>query len=154
MHNLTNIGTNFLAYLPLVAVGVILIFVYLIGKAGYEYSKTENIEDEGAKNKLRKSFIRRMVGLAVVVCFLVFSLFFAYGPGKRQRVSDNEKSGWLERTEKLPDEKPLAVIQEEGEKDKDRTGTLQDVASEDAFKKENEQVNEEIDAILNRNKNQ
>lgn len=151
MHNVTNIGTNLFAYLPLVAVGLVLIFVYLLGKAGWELSKTEDIEDEGAKAKLRKSFIRRMIGLAVVIVFLVFSLFYAFGPGKRHNVNVME-SGWMtERIEKLPDEKPLAIIQKEGEASKDKTGTLPDVASEEAFKKGEEEVNKEIDAILNRN---
>ena len=146
-----NIGTNYSAYLPLVFVLGIIIGGYFIAKTGWKLHKAQDVEDEAAKKQLSKSYIRQMVVMFVAVVFLSFALFFAYGSGKRQNVNTKE-SGWMtERIEKLPDEEPIAVIREQGEKLKDKTGTLPDVASEEAFKEEGEKVNEEIDAILNRN---
>ncbi len=148
--NIENIGTNFSAYLPLVFVFGLAIIGYFIAKTGWKLHKAQEVEDEAAKNQLSKSYIRQLVVGAVAVIFLIFSLFFAYGTGKRPRTRDYEKSGWMERTEKLPDEKPLAIIQQEGEANKDRTGTLPDVANEEAFQKEGEDVDKEIDTILDR----
>jgi len=56
----------------------------------------------------------------------------------------------MKRAADLPDEKPLEVIQKEGEANKDKTGTLPSVASEEAFQKEGEDVDKSIEEILKR----
>ncbi len=140
-------GQNFLAYLPLAFVLVLGIIAYFIASTGWKLSKAQELEDE-ARKQLSKSFIRQMVFAAIVLAFLVFSMFFAYGPGRPIMSKDMPKSGWMDRTEQLPDEKPLAVIQEEGEKNKDRTGTLPDVANEEVFKEEGKKVDKELDEMV------
>ena len=152
--NIENIGTNFWAYLPLAFVLLLVIIAYFMAKTGWDLSKTPHLDvDDELKKKLQKSYIRKMVALAVVFVFFLFSLFFAYGPGKRVRTTDYEKSGWMERVEKLPDEKPIAIITEEGNKHQDKTGTLPKVASEEEYKKSKEEADKEIESILQRNQN-
>ena len=90
----------------------------------------------------------QMVAIAICLFFAIFAGFFAYGSGKRVTTSSYPESGWMERASELPDEKPLEVIQKEGEANKDRTGTLPSVASEEAFQKEGEDVDKELDEIV------
>lgn len=150
---LENIGTNFLAYVPFVMVLVLIGIGYLLAKTGYKLAKSEEDVDipDTARAMLRKSFIRKMVTFAIVLVFAIFSMFFAYGPGKRVKTSDQPKSGWMERTETLPDEKPIAIIQSEGEANKDYTGTLPKVASEEEYNKSAEEADKAIAEMLKRN---
>lgn len=150
--NLTNIGTNWFAYLPLFMVLVLVVMVYLLAKTGYQLAKSEEDAEipDTAKALLRKSYIRKMIAVAVVLVFTAFSMFFAYGPGKR--IQPHEESGWaVERVPSLPDEKPLAVIQSEGEANKDKTGYLPKVATEDEYKKSQEEADKAIEEMLKRN---
>lgn len=150
---LENIGTNFLAYVPFVMVLVLIGIGYLMGKTGWKLMKTEEDVDipDTARAMLRKSFIRKMVAFAIVLVFAIFSMFFAYGPGKRVKTSDQPKSGWMERTETLPDEEPIAIIQSEGEAHRDYTGTLPKVASEEEYNKSAEEADKAIAEMLKRN---
>ncbi len=150
--NLTNIGVNWFAYIPFVMVLILIGIGYLLVKTGWQLAKSEEDADipDTARLLLRKSFIRKMIAFAIVLVFAVFSMFFAYGPGKR--IKPHEESGWtMERMKELPDEKPLAVIQSEGEANKDRTGYLPKVASEDEYKKSQEEADRAIAEMLKRN---
>ena len=151
--NVINIGGNFLAYIPFVMILVLIGIGYLLAKTGWRLMKTEEDVDipDSARAMLRKSFIRKMVAFAIVLVFAIFSMFFAYGPGKRVKTSDQPKSGWMERTETLPDEKPIAIIQSEGEANKDRTGYLPKVAAEEEYKKSQEEADRAIEEMLKRN---
>ena len=144
-----NIGTNLWAYVPPLMVLIIGLVGYRLAKTLYKLSKIYDKDEEAAK-QLTKNYIRQAIVIAVCLAFAIFAGFFAYGPGKRPRVDNYPESGWLQRTEKLPDEKSLETIQKEGEANKDKTGTLPDVANEESFKKEGEQVDEEINSILER----
>lgn len=150
---LENIGTNLLAYVPFVMVLVLIGIGYLMGKTGWKLMKTEEDVDipDTARAMLRKSFIRKMVAFAIVLVFAIFSMFFAYGPGKRVKTSDQPKSGWMERTETLPDEKPIDIIQSEGKANRDYTGTLPKVASEEEYNKSAEEADKAIAEMLKRN---
>lgn len=150
--NITNIGTNFLAYVPFAMILVLMGIGYFLVKTGWKFAKAEEDTDlpESVKAMLRKSFIRKMIAFAIVLVFAIFSMFFAYGPGKRVTTADYPESGWMKRAADLPDEKPLEVIQKEGEANKDKTGTLPSVASEEAFQKEGEDVDKSIEEILKR----
>ena len=151
--NLTNIGVNWFAYIPFVMVLILIGIGYLLVKTGWQLAKSEEDVDipDTARLLLRKSFIRKMIAFAIVLVFAVFSMFFAYGPGKRVKTSDQPKYGWMERTETLPDEKPIAIIQSEGEANKDRTGYLPKVAAEDEYKKSQEEADRAIAEMLKRN---
>jgi hypothetical protein len=113
----------------------------------------DTVEDAAARAQLSKNYIRQMVVGTVVVIFLIFSLFFAFGSGKRVRTTDYQESGWMERVKELPDEKPIAIITQEGEANKDKTGTLPKVASEEEYRKSKEEADKEIESILQRNQN-
>ena len=153
MGNLTNIGTNFLGYIPFVMILVLMVIGYFLVKQIFILSKTEEDTDlpESVKAMLRKSFIRKMIAFAIVLIFAIFSMFFAYGTGKRVTTANYPESGWMKRTADLPDEKPIEVIQKEGEANKDKTGTLPSVASEEAFQEEGVDVDKSIEEILERN---
>lgn len=150
--NITNIGTNFLAYVPFAMILVLMVIGYFLVKTGWKFAKAEEEADlpESVKAMLRKSFIRKLIAFAIVLVFAVFSMFFAYGSGKRVTTANYLESGWMKRTADLPDEKSIEVIQKEGEANKDRTGTLPSVANEKSFQEEGVDVDEAIEEILKR----
>jgi len=149
MDQLLNTGNNLLAYVPPLMIVVLVIvgirFVKTLIKVGEVWEK-----DEKLANRLKKSYMWQLFIMALALFFLVFAGFFAYGPGKRQKTTDYQKSGWMERVKELPDEKPIAVITQEGEANKDKTGTLPKVASEEEYKQSKEEADKEIDEILKR----
>ena len=151
---LENIGTNFWAYVPLLMVLIICFVGYKLAKTLYKLSKIYDKDEEAAK-QLTKNYIRQSVVIAICLVFGIFAGFFAYGPGSRRVQSRHtEKSGWMERTEKLPDEKPINVITQEGEEHKDKTGTLPKVATEEEYNKSKEEADKAIEEMLKRNQNQ
>ena len=149
---LENIGTNWLAYIPFVMILILMVIGYFLVKTGWQFAKAEEDTDipDSARSILRKSFVRKMITFAIVLTFAIFSMFFAYGSGKRVKTSDQPKSGWMERTETLPDEKPIAIIQSEGEANKDKTGTLPKVATEEEYRKSQEEADKAIAEMLKR----
>lgn len=149
MQNLTNIGVNLVAYVPPAMVLLIILVGYKLAKTLHKLSKVYDVDSDMAK-QLTKSYIRQSIAIAICVAIAIFAGFFAYGPGKRVTTANYPESGWMKRAAELPDEKPLEVIQKEGEANKDKTGTLPSVASEEAFQKEGEEVDKEIDTILKR----
>ena len=155
MNQLLNIGGNWIAYIPPIMVLIIALVGYRLVKVLYRLSKllNEPVADGDLCKQLTKSYIRNAVVIAVCLAFAIFAGFFAYGPGKHQRSTDSPTSGWMERVEKLPDEKPLETIQKEGEAQKDYTGTLPKVATEDEYQKSKEEADKAIEEMLERNKN-
>jgi len=153
MNQLLNTGTNLIAYVPPLMVLVLILvgikFVKTLMKVNEVWDK-----DEDLAKRLKKSYLWQLFIMTLALFFLVFAGFFAYGPGKRQRTTDYQKSGWMERVKELPDEKPIAVITQEGEANKDKTGTLPKVASEEEYKKSKEEADNEINEILKRKQTQ
>jgi hypothetical protein len=79
MNNITNIGINLWAYVPLVMVFIIALVGYRLAKTLYKLSTIYNVDSDMAK-QLTKSYIRQAIVIAVCIALAIFAGFFAYGP--------------------------------------------------------------------------
>ena len=132
-----NIGTALSVYAtPLFAVLIVLFAVWLGYRNVKNFEVISKLEDEEVRKREVKKLVMENIAIVIVLGFLNFAFFSAYGP-KRQKIVQGQESGYMQVLDEVDtNSKTVEERKAYVEEKRDPTGYLNQVGNKEDLKKE------------------